>query len=234
MIKLRKSADRGHANHGWLDSYHSFSFADYYDEAHIHFGPLRVINEDRIQAGSGFGTHTHRDMEIISYVIDGALAHKDSIHNEAVIRPGEVQRMTAGTGVAHSEYNHADQTTHFLQIWIIPRQAGLPPSYEQKYFPESDKRGVLRLVASPNGEQGSVTIHQDAYMYAGLFDHDEHAHLKVADGRLLYVHVVRGEVTVNDMAVAAGDALMLTGESEIHISKGRNAELLLFDLAASF
>lgn len=231
MLTIRKSNERGHATHGWLDSYHSFSFADYYDPAHVHFGPLRVINEDRIQEGSGFDTHPHKDMEIISYVLDGALAHKDSMNNEVVIRPGEVQRMTAGTGVAHSEYNHAAQTTHFLQIWIIPQQVGLKPGYEQTFFPESEKRGVLRLVASPSGEHGSVTIHQDAYLYAGLFDGDEQTELTVAKSRLVYVHIVRGAIRVNDTAVAAGDAVMLTDESHIKLTNGKNAEVLVFDLS---
>ena len=230
MLTIRRSNERGHAIHGWLDSYHSFSFADYYDEAHVHFGPLRVINEDRIQADSGFGTHTHKDMEIISYVLDGAITHKDSMNNEVVIRPGEVQRMTAGTGVAHSEYNHAAQTTHFLQIWIIPRQTGLKPGYEQKFFSDVEKRGVLRLVASPSGEQGSVSIHQDVYLYAGLFNGDEHADLTAAEGRLLYIHIARGAIRVNDRQVAAGDAVMLTLESNVRLTHGKDAEVLVFDL----
>lgn len=230
MLSVRKAHDRGHANHGWLDSYHSFSFADYRDDAHVHFGPLRVINEDRIQAGSGFGTHTHRDMEIVSYVLEGALAHKDSMNNEAVIVPGEVQRMTAGTGVAHSEYNHADTTTHFLQIWIIPSRTGLTPSYEQKMYPDSEKRGALRLVASPTGELGSVTVHQDVRLYAGLFDGQEQATLDLDAGRLAYVHVVRGSVNINGTQLAAGDAAKLTDEQRVAIADGVDAEVLVFDL----
>jgi hypothetical protein len=230
MIQVRKSEDRGHAKHGWLDSYHTFSFSNYYDPQFTGFRDLLVINEDRIQADSGFGTHTHKDMEIISYVLEGALAHKDSMNNEVVIRPGEVQRMTAGTGVAHSEYNHAAQTTHFLQIWIIPRQTGLKPGYEQKFFSDIEKRGVLRLVASPNGEQGSVSIHQDVYLYAGLLDGDEHADLSVAEGRLLYIHIARGAIRVNDRQVAAGDAVMLTLESNVRLTHGKDAEVLVFDL----
>ncbi len=230
MLSVRKANDRGHANHGWLDSYHSFSFADYRDDAHVHFGPLRVINEDRIQAGSGFGTHTHRDMEIVSYVLEGALAHKDSMNNEAVIVPGEVQRMTAGTGVAHSEYNHAATTTHFLQIWIIPSRNGLTPSYEQKMYPDSEKRGVLRLVASPTGERGSVTVHQDVRLYAGLFEGQEQAMLDLDAGRLAYVHVVRGSVNINGTQLAAGDAAKLTEEQRVAIADGVDAEVLVFDL----
>jgi redox-sensitive bicupin YhaK (pirin superfamily) len=230
MLTVRKSNERGHANHGWLDSYHSFSFADYRDDEHIHFGPLRVINEDRIASGQGFGTHSHRDMEIISYVLDGELAHKDSMNNEVVIRPGEVQRMTAGTGVAHSEYNHAEQTTHFLQIWIIPARMGLTPGYEQRFYADSEKRGALRLVASETGELGSVTVHQDMRLYAGLFDGNEHAALAVAKGRLVYVHVVRGNLLVNGTAVEAGDAVKLTEADEVTFSDGNQAEVLVFDL----
>lgn len=231
MITLRKAEDRGHANHGWLDSYHSFSFADYHDPAHVHFGPLRVINEDRIAAGQGFGKHGHRDMEIISYVIDGALAHEDSMGNRATIVPGEVQRMSAGSGVLHSEYNHSQTgTTHFLQIWIIPDRNGGAPGYQQKTFSATDKRGQLRLVLSPDGADGSVTIQQDVSMYAGLFDGAESARLSLASGRLGYVHVVRGAVSVNGQALTAGDALKLTDEAEVIVADGVGAELLVFDL----
>ena len=231
MITLRPAHERGHANHGWLDSWHSFSFADYHDPKHVHWGPLRVINEDRVQAGQGFGTHGHRDMEIISYVIDGALGHKDSMGNGASIVPGEVQRMSAGTGVTHSEYNHdAEGATHFLQIWIIPRFQGLPPSYEQKAFGEAEKRGRLRLIASPDAADGSVTLHQDARLYAGLFDGDERATLALAGGRLGYVHVVKGEAVVNGKQVAAGDALLYADEPEVIVESGNGAELLVFDL----
>jgi quercetin 2,3-dioxygenase len=231
MISIRKSVERGHANHGWLDSHHSFSFADYHDPAHVHFGPLRVINEDRIAAGSGFGKHGHRDMEIISYVIDGALAHEDSMGNRATIVPGEVQRMSAGTGVLHSEFNHSrTETTHFLQIWIIPDRSGGAPSYEQKTFPDSEKRGQLRLVLSPDGADGSVSIQQDARLYAGLFDADEQARLPLAPGRLGYVHLVRGTARVNRQILDAGDALKLEGDAEIRIDRGHGAEVLAFDL----
>ena len=231
MMELRRSEDRGHANHGWLDSFHSFSFADYHDPAHMGFGPLRVINEDRVQPGMGFGTHGHRDMEIISYVLDGALAHKDSLGNGSVIRPGDVQRMSAGTGVRHSEFNPSDREgVHFLQIWIEPAQRGIAPGYEEKRFDADSKRGRLRLVASPDGREGSVTIHQDARVYAALLDGDEAAAHLLAPGRRGYVHVARGEVTANGRALKAGDALKLAGEPEIRLAEGRNAEVIVFDL----
>jgi len=231
MIELRLSQDRGHAQHGWLDSWHSFSFADYRDPAHLGFGPLRVINEDRIAPGTGFGTHGHRDMEIISYVLDGALAHQDSMGNGSVIRPGDVQRMSAGTGVMHSEYNHqADAPTHFLQIWIIPDRLGVAPGYEEKHFSAQDKRGRLRLIASPQGEDGSVRIHQQARVYAGLFDGSERAHLAIASDRLAYVHVARGDINLNGQSLKAGDAAKLTGESQVLLEQGQQAEVLVFDL----
>lgn len=231
MFEIRKSTDRGHANHGWLDSYHSFSFGEYYDEQHMGFGPLRVINEDRVNAGGGFGTHGHRDMEIISYVLDGELAHKDSMGTGSVIRPGDVQRMSAGSGVRHSEFNHAkDQTTHFLQIWIQPNVTGIPPSYEEKNFTAEEKRGRLRLIASSDGEDGSVLIHQDAKLYAGLFDGAEAASLTIAAGRLAYVHVARGTVTVNGVALKNGDALKLSDVATIDIGGGQQAEVLVFDM----
>ena len=232
MIALRRNQDRGHANHGWLDSWHSFSFADYHDPAHMGFGPLRVINEDRVQPGMGFGTHGHRDMEIISYVLEGALEHKDSMGNGSVIRPGNVQRMSAGTGVRHSEYNpSADEGVHFLQIWIEPGVRGVAPSYEERHFDAASKRGRLRLIASRDGREGSVTIHQDAQVYAALLDGTESATHAVAAGRKAYVHVARGEVTVNGQPLRAGDALKATGEREIRLDGGRDAEVLLFDLA---
>ena len=231
MITLRPADERGHADHGWLDSWHSFSFADYRDDHHVHWGPLRVINEDRVAAGRGFGKHGHRDMEIISYVLEGALAHEDSMGTRKAIVPGEVQRMSAGTGVMHSEFNHsATDTTHFLQIWIIPAKTGVTPSYEQKTFPDAEKRGRLRLVVSPDGADGSVTIHQDARMYAGLFDGDETATHTLASGRLGYVHLARGAATVNGHALQAGDALLLADEPAITIGRGQGAELLVFDL----
>jgi quercetin 2,3-dioxygenase len=232
MNQVRKANERGHANHGWLDSWHSFSFADYYDPQHMGYGPLRVINEDRVQAGAGFGTHGHRDMEIISYVLDGALAHKDSMGNGSTIVPGDVQRMSAGTGVRHSEFNeNKGGVTHFLQIWIEPAAAGIPPSYEQKHFDEKEKRGRLRLIASPDTAQGSVKIHQDARVYAGLFDGEERAQLALGAGRMAYVHVARGEATVNGQRLSAGDALK-TDDGALSISDGRKAELLVFDLPA--
>ncbi|MBK5204973.1 MAG: pirin family protein [Polaromonas sp.] len=232
MISLRTSSERGYADHGWLKSFHSFSFAGYYDPAHMGFGNLRVINEDRIAAGKGFGTHSHQNMEIISYVLSGELAHKDSMGNVKAIPPGDVQRMSAGTGVQHSEFNHAaGQTTHFLQIWIEPDVLGMAPSYEQKTFPDADKRGVLRLLASPDGAQGSVTIHADAKMYAGLFDGAEAATLSLHPARKSYVHLVRGELTVNGCKLSGGDALLVEGESQIVLTGGQEAEVLVFDLA---
>ncbi|MGO4412420.1 pirin family protein [Cupriavidus sp. KB_39] len=231
MIEIRKSDERGYADHGWLKSYHSFSFADYYDPRHVQFGPLRVINEDRVAPGMGFGTHGHRDMEIISYVLDGELAHKDSIGNGSVIRPGDVQRMSAGTGVRHSEYNHAaHDTTHFLQIWVIPAENGIEPGYEERNFPVEEKRGKLRLVVSPDGAEGSVVIHQDARLYAGLFDGDEAATLAIAPGRRAYVHVARGAITVNGQALGAGDAAKLEAVEAITLTQGSEAEVLVFDL----
>jgi len=232
MITLRKSADRGMADHGWLKSQHSFSFADYYDPEHMGFGNLRVINEDRIAPGTGFGTHGHRDMEILSYVLEGALAHRDSIGNGATIVPGEVQRMSAGRGVMHSEYNAArDATTHFLQIWILPSQRGIAPGYEQKAFADGDRRGRLRLVADPGGRDGALTVHADARLYAGLIDGAERAQLALAPGRLGYVHVARGALQVNGQVLAAGDAALLSAESQIELANGRDAEVLVFDLA---
>ena len=230
MSELRLAGDRGHANHGWLDSYHSFSFADYYDPRHMGFSVLRVINEDRVQPGQGFGTHGHRDMEIISYVLEGALGHKDSMGNGSTIRPGDVQRLSAGTGMMHSEFNHEREgVTHFLQIWLEPNVSGIAPSYEQKHFAADDKRGRLRVVASPDGREGSVSMHQDALLFAGLFDGDEHAAYALAPGRKGYVHVARGDVTVNGHALVAGDALKADGGT-LAIERGDRAEVLVFDL----
>jgi redox-sensitive bicupin YhaK (pirin superfamily) len=232
MTQLRRSDERGHANHGWLDSYHSFSFADYHDPKHMGYGPLRVINEDRVKPGSGFGTHGHRDMEIISYVLEGALGHEDSMGNGSTIVPGDVQRMSAGTGVQHSEFNHDPSgVTHFLQIWIEPKQKGIAPSYEQKHFAPSEKRGRLRLIAAPGGKDGSVNLHQDAFLYAGLFDGAERARLDLAPGRKGYVHVARGKIQVNGQQLAAGDALKADGGG-IELAKGEGAEVLVFDLPA--
>jgi quercetin 2,3-dioxygenase len=256
MHELIRSCDRGHADHGWLKSFHSFSFADFYDARRTGFGALRVINEDRIAPGTGFGSHGHRDMEIISYVLDGELAHRDSMGNgqtngqskgqsngqaqgsesakhDGVIRPGDVQRMSAGSGVMHSEFNHAPgKSTHFLQIWIVPNRKGVEPGYEQRHFPAAEKRGRLRLVASPDGAAGSVSMHADARLYAGLFDAGERAELALAPGRIAYVHLVRGRLSVNGQALSGGDALQLREELAIKLVDGEDAEVLVFDLAA--
>jgi quercetin 2,3-dioxygenase len=233
MLTLRKSQDRGYADHGWLKSFHSFSFAGYYDPAHMAWGNLRVINEDRIAPGTGFGTHGHKDMEIISYVLSGSIGHKDSIGNGASIPPGDVQRMSAGRGIQHSEFNHApSDETHFFQIWIEPNVHGIAPGYEQKTFDESDKRGKLRLVASNDGAQGSVTIHADARMYAGLLDGHEQASLALDPARKAYVHLVRGQLTVNGQPLSGGDAALLDAEKSLTLTNGKNAEVIVFDLAA--
>ncbi len=233
MLTIRKSQDRGYADHGWLKSYHSFSFAGYYDPLHMGWGNLRVINEDRIAPGTGFGTHGHRDMEIISYVLSGNLAHQDSMGNVKGIPPGDVQRMSAGTGVQHSEFNHAaGETTHFLQIWIEPHTRGVPPSYEQKTFAPADKDGRLRLVASPDGAQESVTIHADARLYAGLFSAAQTATLALDPARKAYVHLIRGQLEVNGVALAGGDAVLLQDESQVQLAQGVDAEVLVFDLQA--
>ncbi len=231
MQQIRRSHERGFADHGWLQSFHTFSFADYFDPQHVEFGPLRVINEDRVQPGQGFGTHGHRDMEIISYVLEGALAHKDSLGTGSTIRPGDVQRMSAGRGVRHSEFNGSEsQVVHFLQIWIQPSVQGIEPSYEEKHFAPEDKRGRLRLIASPDAAEGSVLIHQDARVYAGLFGGSETAVLDVASERRIYVHVARGTVTANGTVLNAGDALKLTETRRLELREGRDAEVLVFDL----
>lgn len=232
MLTLRKSKDRGYADHGWLQSQHSFSFAEYDDPKFMGWGNLRVINEDWIAAGKGFGTHGHRDMEIVTYVLSGSLAHKDSMGNVKAIPPGDVQRMSAGTGVQHSEFNHApDATTHLLQIWIQPSVNGVAPSYEQKTFTEADKQGGLRLVASPDGHQGSVTLNADARLYAGLLEGEQSATLALAPTRKSYVHLIRGELSVNGVVLSTGDAALIEGETELHLSQGQGAEVLVFDLA---
>jgi redox-sensitive bicupin YhaK (pirin superfamily) len=234
MLTLRRSEDRGHADHGWLDSHHTFSFADYYDPDHMGFGSLRVINEDRVKPGMGFGTHGHRDMEILSYVLEGELAHEDSMGTGSVIRPGEVQRMSAGTGVLHSEMNPSpERPVHFLQIWIQPSAQGLAPGYEQKAFPEADRRGVLRLLASPDGRDGSVTIHQDARLYAGLFMKGETARHTLTPGRRAWIQLARGEATVNGQRLSAGDGAAIQGEPSVEIAGASDgpAEVLVFDLA---
>ena len=231
MIVLRKANERGHANHGWLDSYFSFSFAEYHDPQHMGFSSLRVINEDVVQPGKGFGTHGHRDMEIITYILAGALEHKDSMGNGSVIRPGDVQRMSAGRGVQHSEFNPSpSELVHLLQIWIEPNVRGIEPEYEETHFDAASKRGRLRLIASSEGRDGSVTIHQDASVYAAMLDGAERASHALAPGRKAYVHVARGSVTVNGNALGAGDALKASGESAIVIETGDDAEILLFDL----
>jgi len=231
MNEIRRSNERGLADHGWLKSFHTFSFADYYDPKHMGFGPLRVINEDRVQPGGGFGTHGHRDMEIISYVLDGELAHKDSMGNGSVIRPGDVQRMSAGTGVQHSEFNGSrERATHFLQIWIEPQYRGIEPGYEERHFTAADKRGRLRLIASPDRAEGSVLIHQDARVYAGLFTGQERAQLQLAPQRQAYVHVARGSITANGSRLATGDALQVTQTDQVLLEAGEDAEVLVFDL----
>lgn len=233
MHEVRRSQERGFADHGWLKSFHTFSFADYYDPEHVEFGPLRVINEDRVQAGAGFGTHGHRDMEIISYVLSGELAHKDSMGNGSTIRPGDVQRMSAGSGVRHSEFNPSQaEGTHFLQIWIQPDKLNLEPSYEEKRFAAQEKRGRLRLIVSPDRADGSLSIHQDARIYAGLFDGAEQAVLEVKSARRLYVHVARGALVANGVALGAGDALKVTDGTQLRLEQGKDAEVLVFDLPA--
>ncbi|HRQ58256.1 MAG TPA: pirin family protein [Azoarcus taiwanensis] len=233
MMKIRRSHERGGADHGWLKTRHSFSFADYYDPQWMGWGNLRVINEDHIAPGTGFGTHGHRDMEIVTYVLSGELAHKDSLGNGASIPPGDVQRMSAGRGILHSEFNHApNQTTHLLQIWILPSRQGIEPGYEQKGFAEAEKRGRLRLVASPDGSDGSVTIHADARLYAGLFDAGESAELSLDPKRKTYVHLVHGSLVANGEKLAAGDALLMDGEATLTLAEGDDAEVLVFDLAA--
>ena len=231
MQEIRKSKDRGYADHGWLRSFHTFSFADYYDPGHMGFGPLRVINEDRINPDKGFGTHGHRDMEIISYVLDGELAHKDSMGNGSSIVPGDVQRMSAGSGVRHSEFNHAQSVTHFLQIWIEPNELGIEPGYEQKHFDAASKRGQLRLIASSDARDGSVKIHQDASLYAALVDGAEKVTHVLAAGRRAYVHVALGKVTVNGAPLEAGDAMKISSAGPVVLEQGAGAEVLLFDLA---
>lgn len=232
MITLRKANDRGHADHGWLNSYHTFSFASYYDPAHMGFRKLRVINEDRVAGGGGFAPHSHRDMEIISYVLDGALEHQDSMGNNSVIRPGEVQRMTAGTGVTHSEYNASkSDTVHFLQIWVLPEKAGLAPGYEQKFYTPEEKRGQLRLIASHDGRDGSVTVHQDLNLYATVLGEGEKVTHEIESDRHLWVQVARGSASVNGEVLKAGDAAAIEGEPMLELVGQDMAEILVFDLA---
>jgi redox-sensitive bicupin YhaK (pirin superfamily) len=231
MWEIRKSAERGYADHGWLQSRHTFSFADYFDPAHHNFGVLRVINEDRVAPGQGFGTHGHRDMEILSYVLEGQLAHRDSMGNGSVIVPGDVQRMSAGRGVQHSEHNpSAREPVHFLQIWIQPAIAGISPSYQQKHFSAPEKRGRLRLVASPDGAEGSVLLHQDAKVYAGLYDAGERTTFALNERRLTYVHLARGTISVDGTVLDAGDALKISDVASLQLQDGAGAEVLVFDL----
>ena len=232
MLKVRKSEARGYANHGWLKSYHSFSFANYYDPKFMGWGNLRVINEDRIEPGRGFGEHSHRDMEIISYVLTGELAHRDSLGNIEGIPPGDVQRMSAGTGVMHSEFNHAEgHQTHFIQIWIEPKIKGIVPAYEQKTFSKNDKEGKLKLIVSSNGDEGSVKVNADIRLYAGLLDGDQNITLDIDPERKACVHLIRGCLTVNGETLNAGDAIMMAEENQVRTSEGKSAEVLIFDLA---
>jgi redox-sensitive bicupin YhaK (pirin superfamily) len=232
MIVLRKSAERGYFDHGWRKTYHTFSFADYFDRDHMHFGSLRVINEDWVQPGKGFGTHPHRDMEIVTYILEGALTHKDSMNNGSTIRRGDVQRMSAGTGVTHSEYNASQsEEVHLLQIWILPKFTGISPGYEQKYFSDADKTGKLRLVASPDGREGSVTIHQDAFMHAAILNKAMELSYSPASGRCVYLHVIRGALSVNGEQLERGDGAKITDEESIMLAASESSELLLFDLA---
>jgi len=231
MLRIRKATERGHADHGWLNTYHTFSFADYYDPAQMGFRSLRVINEDRVEPAIGFPTHPHRDMEIISYVLEGALEHRDSMGNGSVIYPGEVQRMSAGTGITHSEFNHEkSEELHFLQIWILPERLGVQPSYEQKFFSDEEKRGTLRLIASPDGSDGSVTIHQDARLYSALLDGHELEHT-LSPGRHAWLQVLRGEVLANGQRLGTGDGAAISDEERVVVSSAAAAEVLLFDLA---
>jgi hypothetical protein len=232
MIKIRKAHERGHADHGWLDTWHTFSFADYHDSEQMGYSSLRVINDDRVAPGVGFPTHSHRDMEIVTYVLSGALEHRDSMGNGTVIRPGEVQRMSAGTGISHSEFNASpSEAVHLLQIWIMPEKRGITPSYEQKFFDAAEKLGKLRLVASPDGSEGSVAIHQDARLYAGLIDPDHPAEHDLPPGRRAYLHVARGAASLNGLEMSAGDGARIEGETGLHLESESSSEILLFDLA---
>jgi quercetin 2,3-dioxygenase len=232
MIIIRRAEERGHANHGWLDSYHSFSFANYHDRNYMGFRQLRVINEDRVSGGSGFGTHPHRDMEIITYVVDGALEHRDSMGNSLIIRAGEVQRMSAGTGVAHSEYNHSKtDTVHLLQIWILPDRTGIKPSYEQQYYSEAEKRGNLRLIVSPDDQENALKIHQDVGLYASVLEAGESVEYPISENRHAWIQVVKGEIDVNDRTLKTGDGAAVSEETNLLISAQSSAEFLLFDLA---
>jgi quercetin 2,3-dioxygenase len=232
MIRIRKSEDRGHLNHGWLDTYHTFSFDQYFDPAHSHWRALRVINEDRVAGGKGFPTHRHRDMEIVTYILSGALEHRDSMGNGSVIRPGDVQRMTAGTGVSHSEFNPSpDEAVHLLQIWILPAAKNLPPGYEQKFFSDDERTGRLRLIASADGSDGSVQIHQDASVYAAVIDQGKGVNYELKSDRFGWLQIARGSVSLNDVELNQGDGAAISDESELKITARDRAEVLLFDLA---
>ena len=231
MLAVRKAEERGHANHGWLDTWHTFSFADYHDPREMGYGPLRVINDDTVRPGAGFGKHGHRDMEIITYVLEGALEHKDSMGNGSIIRPGSVQRMSAGQGVTHSEFNPSrDESVHFLQIWIEPNVQGVAPSYEEKDFSSGEKQGRLRLIASPDGREGSVMIHQDALAYAGLLGANDTVTHELGTGRRAYAHVARGRIRVNGASLKTGDGIKIVGEGKVTLDEGEDAEALVFDL----
>jgi len=233
MLSITRSHERGHVQHGWLDSHHSFSFGSYYNPKQMGFGPLRVINEDRVEPGQGFGTHGHENMEIISYVLSGALEHKDSMGNGSILRRGQVQRMSAGTGVLHSEFNPSvTEESHFLQIWLYPNQKDVEPSYEEAVFSDEDKQGKWCLIASDNGEQGSVRIHQDAKLHTGIFNGTQAPEYTLANDRIAYIHVVKGDITINGQQLHTGDALKLTAESRVQIQQANNAEVLLFDMIA--
>lgn len=232
MITLRKSQERGRADHGWLLSYHTFSFADYYDPQEMGWGTLRVINEDRVEPGQGFGTHSHQDMEIISYVLEGQLEHKDSMGNGAIIQTGDVQRMSAGTGVRHSEFNPSPhEKVHFLQIWILPESLGITPGYEQKMFPQADKRGKMRLVASRDGRQGSVTVHQSLDLYDSLLSKGETLSHRLGNGHLAYLHLINGAIALNGLTLTTGDGAKIKAEEVLEISASEDSEILLFDMA---
>lgn len=233
MLNVRRAQERGNSNHGWLNSHHTFSFAEYYDPKHMGFADLRVINDDIVAPGKGFGTHPHRDMEIISYVLDGALEHRDSMGNGSVIRPGDVQRMSAGTGVTHSEFNHSsDDEVHFLQIWVLPDQKGHTPGYQQKHFSNEEKRGRLRLIASHDGDDSSVTLNQDVKIYSGLLNDEETFSYNTKPNRVAWIHVARGEVELNDERLQAGDGVSVNPGQSLEFRNGDHAEVLVFDMAA--
>jgi len=230
MLQVRRSAERGYFDHGWLKTYHTFSFGEYQDPTWVEYGALRVINDDRVAPGEGFGKHGHRDMEILTYILEGELQHRDSMGNGSVIRPGDLQRMSAGTGVVHSEFNPGSEEVHLLQIWITPAAARLPPGYEQKHFSDAEKRGRLRLIAARGGQEGAVTVNQDVYVYAGLFEGAEEQRYELPAGRRAWLHLARGTLRVGETLLEAGDGAGITGPTRVHLNGGRAAEVLLFDL----